>query len=97
MELVVRQDIRLEWPDDDEAPQISDTIWELAENCWVKDPKHRLTVSAMCNTLLHLLDTTTISQPIATISPLHPIVMAQLLPLWHAPAQASPPRPLTLL
>jgi len=44
-------------PDGEDAPQLSDGVWELAENCWVKDPKHRPIASAVCNRLSHLLDT----------------------------------------
>jgi WD40 repeat protein len=56
LELVVRQDVRPEQPDDEDAPYLSDEIWELAEKCWVKEPKHRPTASAVCDTLSHLLD-----------------------------------------
>lgn len=49
IELVVRLDIRPERPDDEEAPTLSDAIWEVAEKCWVKDPKQRPTASALCD------------------------------------------------
>src|SRR6202451_2161312 len=62
-ELVVRQDVRPERPDYEDAPQLSDAVWELAERCWVKDPKLRPTASAVCDTLSHLLETATITQP----------------------------------
>jgi WD40 repeat protein len=58
VELVVRQDVRPERPDDEDAPHLSDPVWELAESCWVKDPKSRPTASALCDTLSHLVDTT---------------------------------------
>lgn len=61
VELVVRQDVRPERPDEENAPYLSDAIWELAVSCWVKDPKCRPTASAICDTLSHLLDTTTIT------------------------------------
>lgn len=56
VELVVRQDVRPERPDDEDAPYLSDGIWELAKRCWVKDPKRRPTASIVCDTLLHLLE-----------------------------------------
>jgi serine/threonine protein kinase len=46
VELVVRQNVRLGQPEKDDAPQLSETIWGLAEKCRVKDPKQRPT-SAM--------------------------------------------------
>ena len=58
VKLVVRQDVRPEWPDKDDAPQLSDPVWELAESCGVRDPKDRPNAGALCNTLLHLIDTT---------------------------------------
>ena len=64
MELVVQRGVRPERPDDEDAPQLSDAVWELAERCWVKDPKVRPTASAVCDTLLHLLDTAAMTQPI---------------------------------
>jgi WD40 repeat protein len=33
---------------------LTDAIWGLAETCWVKDPQHRPTASAVCTTLSHL-------------------------------------------
>jgi WD40 repeat protein len=64
VELVVRQDIRPERPDDEDAPQLSDALWELAEKCWVKNPKLRPTSSVVCDTLSHLLGTTAIAHSI---------------------------------
>jgi WD40 repeat protein len=63
IDLVVQRDVRPERPDDEDAPQLSDAVWELAERCWVKDPKLRPIASAVCDTLLHLLETAAISQP----------------------------------
>ena len=64
-ELVVRQDVRPERPDDEDedASQLSDAVWELAERCWVKDPKLRPIASVVCDTLLHLLEAAAIPQP----------------------------------
>jgi hypothetical protein len=82
IDLVVQQNVRPEWPDDEDAPQLSDAIWGLAENCWVKVPKDRPTASAVCDILCHLLDTAVIAQPTAS-------------PSSHLIAQASPPHPLS--
>jgi WD40 repeat protein len=70
VELVVRQDVRPKRPDDEDAPQLSDSIWELAETCWVKDSKQRPTASAVCDVLSHLLDTTSVARPTVNTSPL---------------------------
>ncbi|KAJ7114414.1 hypothetical protein C8R44DRAFT_929253 [Mycena epipterygia] len=43
IELVVRLDVRPERPEDDECPRMNDGIWDLAEQCWKKDAKMRLT------------------------------------------------------
>ena len=59
----MKQDVRPERPDNEDAPKLSDGVWELAEKCWVKDPKSRPTAGAICDTLSHLLDTTIVAQP----------------------------------
>jgi hypothetical protein len=60
IELVVRNDVRPERPDDeddeDSASQLTDAVWELAEQCWVKDPKKRPTADALCDSVAHLLE-----------------------------------------
>jgi WD40 repeat protein len=60
---VVRQNVRPERPDDEEAPQLSDGIWELAEACWVKNAKERPTAAVLCATLSYLLETNPIARP----------------------------------
>ena len=57
IELVVKHDARPERPDDEEAPTLSDAIWEVAEKCWVKDPRKRPTASATCDIVSRLLGT----------------------------------------
>lgn len=39
IELVVEQDRKPEQPDEDEA-QMADGLWQLAERCWQKNPRH---------------------------------------------------------
>jgi len=82
IELVVRQDVRPERPDEDDATQLSDAIWELAEKCWVKDPKRRLGVDSVCDALSSLLNPTPASQPPPSPPPLHlhPNTHLQLTP-----------------
>jgi len=77
VELVVRQDVRPGRPDDEDAPQLSDAIWELAEDCWARVPKDRLTASAVCDIPCHLRDPAVIARPIAG-------------PSLHLTAQVSP-------
>ena len=73
------RDVRPERPDDEDAPHLSDEIWELAEKCWVKEPKDRPTASAVCNTLSHLHNVT------ATLPP-------TFVPSFsHLNVQANPP------
>ena len=64
----MKQDVRPERPDNEDVPKLSDGAWELAEKCWVKDPKSRPTASAVCDILSHLLAAITIAQP----TPIHP-------------------------
>ena len=56
IELVAKQDLRPARPDYEDAPQLSDKIWALSEQCWAKDPKHRPTASTICGTISDLLD-----------------------------------------
>ena len=62
IELVVQQNIQPEWPDDEDAPQLSDAVWELAKSCWIKEPKERPTATALCTTISHLLEVTPIAR-----------------------------------
>ena len=69
IELVVQRNVRPERPDDDDAPQLSDAIWELAKSCWIKEPKERPTAVTLCTTMSHLLETTPVAQPTQYASP----------------------------
>jgi WD40 repeat protein len=73
VELVTHQNIRPQRPDNDDAPQLSDRMWKLAEKCWVNDPKQRPTASTVCDTLSHVLDTTTTIRPTSNAPPSHTI------------------------
>jgi WD40 repeat protein len=90
VELVVVRDFRPERPDVEDAPLLSDAVWELAGKCWVKDPKHRLTAMAVCDTISCLLNTVTqtTGQPIS--SPPHSINLPQPAPQLHTLDQATP-------
>ena len=68
LQLVARCDVRPERPDDEDAPQLSDGIWELAEQCWVKNPKRRPTANAVCDIISDLLRTTPIAWPLDDLS-----------------------------
>lgn len=67
-ELVVKRDVRPEKPDEDTAPTLTDAIWELAEQCWVKDPHMRPTANTVCDILSNLLE------PVVPSSPVDPLV-----------------------
>jgi WD40 repeat protein len=58
-QLVARDDLRPERPFDDEAPQLIDAVWHLAETCWAKSFAERPSANAVCDTLSSLLDTAT--------------------------------------
>jgi hypothetical protein len=83
--------VRPERPDDEDAPQLSDAVWKLAEKCWAKDPKHRPTADTVCNIISRLHDTTTNlkhNSPSSTISP----AKSRPLPMTIQ----APPHPLSL-
>ena len=56
VELVVQQYVRPERPDHEDAPQLSDEAWDLAEKCWVKNPPSRPTANTVCDILSHVLN-----------------------------------------
>ena len=94
VELVVRQDVRPERPDA-EGSQLSDAVWRLAEKCWVKDPKHRLSASAICDTLSHLLDAIANAPP--TSSCANALAQQRTLTLDPVPATLSDHSPNLIL
>jgi hypothetical protein len=55
VDLVVRQGVRPERRDENEAPGLSNEVWNLAEGCWVKDPLRRPNSSALADTLSNLI------------------------------------------
>ena len=65
----MQHNVRPERPDDEDAPQLSDAIWELAERCWVKNPKQRPTAGAVCDTISHLFNAATVTPPKPVSSP----------------------------
>jgi hypothetical protein len=67
VELVVRNDVRPEQPDEDNegSSQLTDAVWDLAVQCWVKDPKKRPTAELLCDAIVYLLET-------RDVSPQHP-------------------------
>lgn len=50
-QLVVDEDLRPEKPDEDEAPYMTDEIWDFAVRCWVKHPRQRPTATAVHDTI----------------------------------------------
>ena len=95
IELVVQRNIRPERPDDEDAPQLSDAVWELAKSCWIKEPKERPTAAALCTTISHLLEATPIAQPTQDSSPgllLETLFVARPTPdVSHARPSTPPP------
>lgn len=56
VDLVVKRDVRPERPEDEDAPQLSDELWGLAERCWVKDPRARPDAVAVCDEMTRCLN-----------------------------------------
>ena len=54
-ELVMNSDIRPERPEEDDAPQMTDSVWQLAERCWAGDPRSRPTTDTVCADITRLL------------------------------------------
>ena len=61
LELVVDRHVRPEQPDDDEAPRMTDDVWQLAERCWIKDPQSRPIASVLVETVKQLLLDTSVN------------------------------------
>lgn len=87
VDLVVHRGVRPKRPDRDVAPQLSNQLWELAERCWVKDPRHRPTASVVCDTLNQSFEAAAVAPPAVAVS--------QWSPLPYGPTQVNVPRPLT--
>jgi len=51
IELVVKGDIRPEYPEDEDLPALSPGLWKLAEMCWATNPTQRPTAVGVCDTL----------------------------------------------
>ena len=87
----MRQDVRPDRPDDEDAPQLSDAVWELAQSCWLKDPKRRITANTACDIIAHVLATATVTPPKPVPSSSHPVIIHQSMPQPPTPARASVP------
>ena len=94
-EQVARQDVRPTRPDDKDAPQLSDTVWELAKRCWVKEPDCRPIATVVYDALSHILRSTT-AQAALIPSHISVIVPPPPTPPPHAPVEPYPHRSLSL-
>jgi hypothetical protein len=52
--LVARQGVQPERPEDEDAPELSDDVWGLAERCWAQDPLNRPKATAICDFISQL-------------------------------------------
>ncbi|KAK2464437.1 hypothetical protein APHAL10511_003585 [Amanita phalloides] len=69
LELVGRKHVRPQRPDEDEAPELTDDVWDLAERCWTHIAKKRPITSQVCDDIAHLFHTRgTIPHPIISHS-----------------------------
>jgi WD40 repeat protein len=85
--------VRPERPDDEDAPHLSDAIWELAMACWVREPKDRPTALALCTTVSHLLETTPVTRPTQDASPGLSLETLSIALLTPNPSHVRPPTP----
>ncbi|TFK68136.1 kinase-like protein [Pluteus cervinus] len=73
IDLVVARDTRPERPDEDEAPALTDELWDIAERCWVKNPKERPTAAVVCDDLQRCRDnnkhSSFVTSPISATAP----------------------------
>ncbi|KAJ7697210.1 kinase-like domain-containing protein [Mycena rosella] len=70
VEVVLRMDVRPERPDPEECPRLADSLWDLAESCWTKNPKERPTARQAHDMIAHLIqDMTRHAQPRAHSMP----------------------------
>ncbi|KAJ7762903.1 kinase-like domain-containing protein [Mycena metata] len=55
IEVILRMDVRPKRPDEEDAPRLTDAVWDLAQSCWVKNPKARPTARNIHDTVAHLI------------------------------------------
>lgn len=64
--LVSEQNLRPERPDEENAPNLTDAIWQLAEQCWMQDPKDRPEAGVICDTIEGVADSSSALSPLST-------------------------------
>jgi WD40 repeat protein len=90
--LVAERDVRPERPSKNEAPQLTDAVWHLANKCWVKNPARRPDSNAVRDTIWSLRDIQEADPPApaphlpspSTSLILNPLAHTTLLRLTHA-------------
>ncbi|KAJ7081005.1 kinase-like domain-containing protein [Mycena epipterygia] len=55
VEVVLRMDVRPERPDAEDVPRLTDSLWDLAQRCWMRDPKARPSARQIHDTVAHLI------------------------------------------
>lgn len=65
----MKENIRPERPDEEEAPELSGELWSLAELCWGQDPKKRPTAEDVHEILMRIPILPKVVNPIPTQSP----------------------------
>lgn len=63
--LVSEQNLRPERPDEENAPGLTDRIWQLAEQCWMQDPKDRPKARLICDTIEGVINSSSASSPLS--------------------------------
>lgn len=65
IELVVYNGVRPGRPDNEDAPHLSDPIWEIVTQCWVKDARERPTASFVSDGISQMLEASVDDQVVA--------------------------------
>lgn len=55
IELVFRLAVRPDRPEIDEFPKLTDPLWDLAEKCWLQDPKSRPTAEKLHDMIMDII------------------------------------------
>ena len=90
--LVSEQNLRPERPDEENATSLSDPIWQLAEQCWMKDPKDRPKAGVICDAIEGVISSSSALSPLSTgtlVALPTPTPTSSLITLSPAPSVAS--------
>ncbi|KAF8887344.1 kinase-like domain-containing protein [Infundibulicybe gibba] len=90
VDLVVGKNVRPEKPDEEDAPDLSDELWALAEACWVKAARERPDAVTVCDEMTRCWSINQGSAR-ATIEASSPTRSVPPASYSTSPAQTAPP------